>query len=77
MVDDFSVCFAGIDSIFILVLRILNVEDVCLADAVVDSNVNNVRLDFTGGVCFVVDVLDSWFDVTVGFVVVFVVTTCF
>lgn len=75
MVGDFSVCFAGIDSI--LVLRILNVEDVCLADAVVDSNVNNVRLDFTGGVCFIVDVLDSWFGVTVGFVVVFVVTTCF
>lgn len=74
MVDDFSVCFAGIDSI--LVVRILNVEDVCLADAVVDSNVNNVRLDFTGGVCFVDD-LDSWFGVTVGFVVVFVVTTCF
>lgn len=75
MVDAFSVCFAGIDSI--LVVRILNVEDVPLADAVVDSNVNNVRLDFTGGVCFVVDDLDSWFGVTVGFVVVFVVTTCF
>lgn len=75
MVDDFSVCFAGIDSI--LVVRILNVGVVPLEDAVVDSNVNKVRLDFTGGVSFVVDVLGSWFGVIVDFVVVFVVTTNF
>lgn len=75
MVDDFSVCFAGIDSI--LEVRILNADDAPSEDAFVDNDVNKVRLDFTGGVSFVVDVLDSWFGVTVGFVVVFVVTTCF
>lgn len=75
VVDDFLVCFVGID--FILVVWIFNVEDVCLVDVVVDSNVNNVWLDFIGGVCFVVDVLDFWFGVIVGFVVVFVVIICF
>lgn len=74
-VDDFSVCFAGIDSI--LEVRILNVDDAPSEDAFVDNDVNKVRLDFTGGVSFVVDVLDSWFGVTVSFVVVFVVTICF